>query len=138
MNPRIAALAVVSAAALGTLMYSATSVTAKEIVTVEKLVATHKSERNVRLGARVANREIQYETSPEFLLRFNVRDIASEEDSIPVVYRGIMPDTLKIGRDVILEGDFVDGQFVATNLMTQCPSKYEPPQPGAAETKSAY
>jgi len=45
-----------------------------------------------------------------------------------VEYAGIRPDTLQPGRDVILEGHYAGGVFQATVLMTQCPSKYEPPK----------
>lgn len=57
------------------------------------------------------------------------------KDQLRVVYFGVMPPQLKSDRDVILEGDFEQaggGTFTARELLTQCPSKYEPPKPKAA------
>ena len=33
------------------------------------------------------------------------------------------------GRDVIIDGEYKDGVLQAQKLLTQCPSKYEPPSP---------
>jgi len=33
------------------------------------------------------------------------------------------------GRDVIIQGDYIGGVLKANNLVTQCPSKYEPAAP---------
>ncbi|OGG52179.1 MAG: hypothetical protein A3F84_19430 [Candidatus Handelsmanbacteria bacterium RIFCSPLOWO2_12_FULL_64_10] len=45
---------------------------------------------------------------------------------IPVVYRGIVPDTFKDGAEVVLEGRRgEDGVFRAETLLAKCPSKYE-------------
>lgn len=84
-------------------------------------------------------------------VEFSVRDPgpaseASGKDQLRVVYFGVMPPQLKAERDVILEGDFTQaagsgaagsqgeagGTFTAQYLLTQCPSKYEPPKPKAA------
>ena len=117
--------------AVGSLVYAAMQETSQKAVTVSELIDGASSKRNVRLGARVAEAEFQYQTQPSFLLSFVVRDITAKTDqTIPVIYRGIMPDTLKVGRDVILEGDFDGKQFEAKYLLTQCPSKYEPATPG--------
>ena len=129
MNKRKGIIAVlVIVVSLGLLMVSAVSDAAKEVVTVTKLVEGGQSRRNVRLGARLTETEIRYQTSPTFLVEFAVRDIIDGSAVLPVRYQGVMPDTLKPGRDVILEGDFQNGQFTASSLQTQCPSKYEPPK----------
>ena len=122
--------------ALAFLINSAISNAAKKVMTVSQLVASSDVRNNIRLGARVSDSEIDYQTKPDFRLKFAVRDIHREKgevviggDELAVVYHGIMPDTLKNGRDVILEGDFDGREFQARSLMTQCPSKYEPPLP---------
>ena len=130
MNRFFAAIAVV-AVTLALLIYSAVTATAKSVVTVEELTSEKQSRRNIRLGARVASGEIKQTAEPERNVSFSVRDIPEGGPSIPVVYKGIMPDTLKVGRDVILEGNFDGASFEAKNLVTQCPSKYVPPDPGA-------
>jgi cytochrome c-type biogenesis protein CcmE len=120
---------------LGVLVYSAIDESKREVVTVDA-ISSQADRDGVQLGARVADNSIEYTTSPSFLLRFNVRDITGSENVIPVVYEGIMPDTLKSGRDVILEGNWRGGVFQASKLLTQCPSKYEPPVAGETAKQS--
>ena len=62
-------------------------------------------------------------------LRFAVADIgAKQATSVRVVYRGSVPDLFKVGRDVVVDGTYRNGLFVAkrNTLVTKCPSKYSP------------
>lgn len=116
---------------LGALIFSAVNNTAKAVVTVNELVLSGVDRGPVQLGARVSeNSEIKTTSKPERSVAFKVNDIGENTGAIEVVYLGNMPDTLKPGRDVILQGHFRSGTFHATELLTQCPSKYEPPVPG--------
>jgi cytochrome c-type biogenesis protein CcmE len=46
--------------------------------------------------------------------------------TVKVRYQGIdVPDLFRDGAEVVVEGGFADGQFVATRIMAKCPSKYE-------------
>jgi cytochrome c-type biogenesis protein CcmE len=65
------------------------------------------------------------ESGPEY--RFSIRDIEGTA-SVPVVYTGSVPDLFKVGREVYVKGQLVDGVFVAKkdSLVTKCPSKYAP------------
>lgn len=46
--------------------------------------------------------------------------------TVPVVYRDLVPDTFQDLADAVVEGSFdADGIFQATFLMAKCPSKYE-------------
>ena len=60
-------------------------------------------------------------------LRFRLQDVAGGA-SVPVVYRGSVPDLFKSGREVRVEGRLQSGVFVAKrdSLRTKCPSKYTP------------
>jgi cytochrome c-type biogenesis protein CcmE len=108
--------------------------TASEVVTVSKLLNSQVSDRQkIRLGARVGAEKIDYTVVPQPLVLFSVHDIGDESKLIKIRFQGIMPDTLKEGRDVIVEGRFRDGEFVADTLLTQCPSKYQPPTPKEGE-----
>jgi len=59
--------------------------------------------------------------------RFRLQDVEGST-SVPVVYRGSVPDLFKVGREVRLEGRLQSGVFVAKrdSLRTKCPSKYTP------------
>ena len=58
-------------------------------------------------------------------LRFDLRDVKGSA-SVPVVYRGSVPDQFKTGRELRLEGKLQNGVFVAKkdSMRTKCPSKY--------------
>ena len=60
-------------------------------------------------------------------LRFKLRDIKGTR-SVPVVYKGSVPDLFRSGRDVVVDGQLRNGVFVAVpdTLVTKCPSKYQP------------
>ena len=64
-------------------------------------------------------------------LRF---ELARQDDTsgIPVSYRGIMPDMFSEGREVVVEGRYDGRALAARQIMTSCPSKYEPAVDGAA------
>jgi cytochrome c-type biogenesis protein CcmE len=51
----------------------------------------------------------------------------SNNESIPVSFSGLIPDTFKDGAEVVVEGTFdpEKGTFDATTLLAKCPSKYE-------------
>jgi cytochrome c-type biogenesis protein CcmE len=60
-------------------------------------------------------------------LRFQLRDVKGMT-TVPVVYKGSVPDLFKTGRDVVVDGRLRNGVFVAVpnTLVTKCPSKYQP------------
>ena len=60
-------------------------------------------------------------------LRFRLRD-RDGTASVPVVYRGSVPDLFKVDREVVVDGTLRNGMFVAIpgTLVTKCPSKYAP------------
>ncbi len=58
-------------------------------------------------------------------VEFKLVDKDRPDKWIWVKYKGFLPDTFRIGADVIVEGTFKDKIFWATKLMTKCPSKYK-------------
>ena len=60
-------------------------------------------------------------------------DLARQDGTEPVAvaYRGILPDMFAEGREVVVEGHYGQGTLTAKQIMTSCPSKYEP-KPGGA------
>jgi cytochrome c-type biogenesis protein CcmE len=63
----------------------------------------------------------------EQALRFTLRD-RDGAATVPVVYRGSVPDLFRRGREVVIEGRVVSGTLRAIpgTLVTKCPSKYAP------------
>jgi cytochrome c-type biogenesis protein CcmE len=59
-------------------------------------------------------------------LNFRVADRENSSASIPVRYRGEVPDPFREGREVIVTGHVQEGTFIADrdSLITKCPSKF--------------
>ncbi len=81
--------------------------------------------KNVRVNGQVAPGSLEQEAAGR-ILRFTIID---REESLPVVYQGHVPGTLKVGGDVVVEGYLNPlGIFQAHTLMPKCPSRYVPSQ----------
>jgi cytochrome c-type biogenesis protein CcmE len=59
-------------------------------------------------------------------LRFRLSDRDDRSKSLPVTYRGAVPDPFREGREVIITGSLEGGTLVAERdtLITKCPSKF--------------
>ncbi len=59
-------------------------------------------------------------------LQFSLRDPQGRSTKrVAVVYRGTTPPPLfKVGRSVVVSGDFAHGRLQGTQVVTKCPSKY--------------
>ena len=83
--------------------------------------------QNVRVSGPLDQSSIQLDQKT-LELRFNIKE---NDTVLPVVYRGVVPDTLKTGESVVAEGHLDSkGVFQADNILVKCPSKYEEKQPG--------
>jgi cytochrome c-type biogenesis protein CcmE len=80
-------------------------------------------EQSLRVNGQVAPGSIEREQGG-LTTRFAV---VEGGQSLPVVYRGALPDTFKEEADVVVEGRLdPSGVFQADSIMMKCPSKYEP------------
>jgi cytochrome c-type biogenesis protein CcmE len=63
-------------------------------------------------------------------LSFEIADREDPGAAVPVEYTGQVPDPFREGREVIVDGELVDGTLVADkdSLVTKCPSKFEAEQ----------
>jgi cytochrome c-type biogenesis protein CcmE len=62
---------------------------------------------------------------------FHVADQAGSAGALQVRFLGIdVPDLFKDGAEVVVEGRFDSGRFLAERVMAKCPSKYEAKPPG--------
>ena len=66
-------------------------------------------------------------------VRFVVTDLAH---SIPVTYRGLLPDLFREGQGVVAEGRFQDGTFAASEVLAKHDENYMPPEVVEALKKS--
>lgn len=76
----------------------------------------------VRISGPLDQSSIQIDQK-NLVLNFNLKDGNITQ---PVVYRGVIPDTMTSGESVVAEGKLdAQGVFQASNILVKCPSKYE-------------
>src|SRR3990170_2761210 len=81
-------------------------------------------DEELRVGGKVVAGSVQQDPATQ-TMRFMVAD--DKGNSLPVVYRGVVPDAFKPDADVVLQGSLApSGTFEATELLAKCPSKYVP------------
>ncbi len=77
---------------------------------------------SVRINGKVASGSV-VRTAGGLDVRFAVTD---GNESVPVEYHGVLPDTFGEDSDVVVEGSLAgNGIFQASSLLAKCPSKYE-------------
>jgi cytochrome c-type biogenesis protein CcmE len=119
---------VLLAGAISYLIYSAASSTSVYYLTLAEFMPQREAlaDEGVRVAGRVRSGSVQWD--PRNLdLAFKLGDFEVESTlSVPVTYRGLLPDMFAEGRDVIVEGKYNrEGVFQAHTVLTSCPSKYE-------------
>jgi len=82
-----------------------------------------------RVGGLVQNGTLQRDNDG-LTVRFTVTDTAK---SIPVVYKGILPDLFKEGKGCVAQGRIgEDGVFYADQVLAKHDENYMPPEAGKA------
>jgi len=91
--------------------------------------------RTFRVGGLVEEGTLKRD--PDGLtVRFTVTDTAK---SIPVVYKGILPDLFKEGRGCVAQGKLSsDGVFQAEQVLAKHDENYMPPEAGQAIDKAKH
>lgn len=85
--------------------------------------------RNFRIGGLVEDHSMKRDADG-LTVRFMVTDTSK---SIPVVYKGILPDLFKEGRGCVAEGKVgADGVFYANTVLAKHDENYMPPEAGKA------
>ncbi len=141
MSSKIYITIIIVVICLAALIFAATKSNAKAVVTISELMQKKIINTKVQIGAQVAHdSKIESISSPKRIVKFSIVDrikkdkykdtdiMTKSQKKLQVVYSGIMPDTLRAGRDVIVQGVYDGEVFNAYQLLTQCPSKYEPPK----------
>lgn len=105
--------------------FSPTQVAAKEAPT----------NRTFRIGGLVEEGTLKRD-GDGLTVRFTVTDTAT---SIPVVYKGILPDLFKEGRGCVAQGRLGDdGVFLAEEVLAKHDENYMPPEAGEAIDKAKH
>lgn len=124
LNPKLLIIAALLLAAVGFLVFNAMGSSMAYFQTVGELRASGKGQdgERVRVGGGVEPGSIQ-ERALSDELRFTITDGTS---TLPVVYDGVVPDIFQEDVQVVAEGSIgPDGTFVASKLLTKCPSRFD-------------
>jgi len=132
---------VVVCAAFALFLMFTTMTTSHSVLTPSEVVdAGTRNLGRLRIAGRVSSDSIRYQVNPEFRLEFFVEDRPAEGQvsgissgvsdkssrKLKVVFEDIKPDMFTNGRDVLIDGQLENGAVIASSILTQCPSKYEP------------
>ena len=92
-------------------------------------------DRTFRIGGLVQDGTLKRD-GDGLTVRFTVTDTAA---SIPVVYKGILPDLFKEGRGCVAQGKIgSDGVFQAEQVLAKHDENYMPPEAGEAIDKAKH
>jgi cytochrome c-type biogenesis protein CcmE len=115
------------------LVVQATSTQTSVVISPSELVINNKGQtlERLRVAGKVSDKlPINYQHEPYAELSFGIENPGlGSAEVLAVSYRGVRPDMFAVGRDIIMDGDYLEDRFQAATLLTQCPSKYEPPKP---------
>jgi len=118
--------AMLIAAAVSYLVYAGIRTTSMYYFDMDEFLAhrtAHVGE-DLRVKGWVRDGSMQYDAATS-ALSF---ELSKQDGSqpVPVTYKGILPDMFAPGREVVVEGRYTGSALTAKQIMTSCPSKYEP------------
>lgn len=83
-----------------------------------------KPEQRLRLGGLVEEESVKREEGSA-VVHFVVTDM---ENTVAVTYEGLLPDLFREGQGIVAEGRYVDGVFVASEVLAKHDETYMPPE----------
>jgi cytochrome c-type biogenesis protein CcmE len=121
-SARVIVAALVVVAAIGYLVYNGFQSTTVYYLTVAELKAKSADVGSVRVAGIVAENSVQ-RSDNDSTIHFTISDSGA---SMPVVYKGLVPDIFGPGIQVVVEGHYnnATGVFEASTLLAKCPSKF--------------
>lgn len=123
-KPIIISMVVVSV--VGYLIYTGIRDTMTYYLTVSEVLAQAPTSKNqtLRIGGSISPGSVAWDPK-NLKLQFVIQDNQEDKNGITVDYNGVVPDSFKPGREVIVEGILMDnGMFKANTIMPKCASKY--------------
>lgn len=78
--------------------------------------------KSIRVMGQVQAGSVDW-SAKDLILRFTLVEGGA---TLPVVYQGVVPDTFKVGAEVVVEGQYTPKGLQANTLLAKCPSRYTP------------
>ena len=118
--------AVLIAAAVSYLVYAGIRTTSMYYFTMEEFLTQRSAHvgEDLRVKGWVRQGSVKWDPRTNELAFELARQDGA--DPVPVAYKGVLPDMFAEGREVVVEGRYAAGALGAKQIMTSCPSKYEP------------
>jgi cytochrome c-type biogenesis protein CcmE len=88
-------------------------------------------DRRLRLGGLVEQGSVV--KKPDAVVTFRITDTVN---TVPVTYKGILPDLFREGQGVVAEGRLIGGVFAADEVLAKHDEKYMPPEVADAIKKA--
>lgn len=83
------------------------------------------AEKRIRAGGMVVKGSVQRDTADPLFVKFQVTDFKS---TVPMTYKGILPDLFAEGSGVVATGELQNGTFVASEVLAKHDENYMPPE----------
>lgn len=114
---------IVLTAAVAYLVFSSVQSSSAYYMTISELQTggTSLENKKIRVAGTLVDNSVEW-NARQLQLDFKLAD---DSGQIDVSYKGSRPDMFKDGAETIVEGQYVNGVFQASNLLLKCPSKYE-------------
>ena len=91
-----------------------------------------QANQRLRLGGLVEEGSVQRATGSP-IVNFNVTDLIT---TVPITFKGILPDLFREGQGIVAEGNFREGKFFATEVLAKHDENYMPKEIAEALKKS--
>ena len=91
-----------------------------------------QANQRLRLGGLVEEGSVQRATGSP-IITFNVTDLIT---TVPITFKGILPDLFREGQGIVAEGNFSGGKFFATEVLAKHDENYMPKEIAEALKKS--
>ena len=105
---------------LGLMAYLFTQTNIKYEEDFSSIKSTHATVKAT--GSWVKHKNYHLDTEKN-IFSFFMADFNGEE--LKVLYKGAMPNNFESSTSVVVTGKYQNGVFVASDILTKCPSKYE-------------
>jgi cytochrome c-type biogenesis protein CcmE len=87
------------------------------------LSAARESGRKMQVkGVWVKDKGAEYDSHAN-TFAFTMKD--EKGDIVPVMYNGARPNNFDIAESIVVKGKYQGNTFMASEILTKCPSKYE-------------
>ena len=105
---------------LGIMVYLFTQTSIQYENDFSKILTSKRSVKATGVWVKEKNYNIDKQNK---LFSFYMKDSKGVE--LKVVYKGTIPNNFESSTSVVVTGKYQDGIFVANDILTKCPSKYE-------------